>query len=141
MTVARADVGRQARKILGRDTAPVELVFSGFTLGVGLCFLSPFWDTFPTTPAYALLGRIMPETGWGWVATLTAFLRIYGAVWGCRTCRLAAAMIGCFIWSVMTIGVWTVSPHSAAVFIFGWYSVVCLYLVVRLKWGAGAGES
>lgn len=129
------------KQILKVDTANVELVFSGFTLGVGLCFLSPFWDTFPSNPAYALLGRLMAEDGWGWAATLTALLRIYGALWSCRTCRLSAAFIGCFIWSVMTLGVFMAAPRSAGVFIFGWYSIVCFYLVVRLKLGAGKGES
>ena len=132
-TSVRAQVKRFGHWLLTVESRPFLAILGAFSLTWGAFLVSPWVDTFDSSPLYGTLVVVAPETAWGLLAMVVGGWKIYhafrpvsrGAVW--------ASWLSVFMWSFIVAGFAVSARLTTALPVYGWVLVWNAWLAYRIR--------
>ena len=116
-----------------------EWIVAAMLTTLGLIFLRPE-PTFALSPSYVGLARLATESTWGWGCVIIGGIRIIALIingaWVPSTYHLRSitAMLSCFVWFQLSLGLFASNTASAGLALFPWLvvlDIVSTYRVAR----------
>lgn len=121
------------RILAEHHTEPTELILGGFLMClIGAWLLLPM-DTMERSFALAGLSYYVPEEVWGYLLMLWGLVHMTFLRTGVTLYRARCSLIGCCIWSGLTLLVLYTSPSAFRVVLFGVAAMAQGWCYIRLE--------
>jgi len=92
----------------------------------------PLWDTFGSSPSYALMAMRAPAWVWGAVLTVAAILKLAVLFYSKRySVKIAANAVMFLIWSFVWVSFLLANPASTATVNYFFFALASLWCVFR----------
>lgn len=103
--------------IVRRDIDLLEITYGVMMVGWGIQLLLP-WETFRSSPGYAILAAIMPESYWGFLLTWVGAMKVGAYLLNQWRARLAATLIAVMIWTFLSVAFGFANPYGTGIVIY-----------------------
>lgn len=102
------EIDKQGIKFAKRLSKPINtaaiVIMGVYTILWGIWVGNPFWSTFDEGKQFDWLAKVMPEWGWGGVATAVGIVMVYGVLRNSFHSLSTGSMIGSIYWGLIATG-------------------------------------
>ncbi len=110
-----------------------EYLLASIALWWGVWLISPFWESFPTTPAFRVMAAIAPEWAWGVVMLSIGGLLIVGLRRVDYPLRRVALLIMALLWMAIWVALLMGNWRGPGTILYIHLSVLCVIAYLRLS--------
>lgn len=122
------------RKVLGElRPRPLELLGALWAIAWGMWVGSPWWNVFPSSPTFRVLGTVAPEWVWGMAALWVGIGQLVAVYDNRLIWRYRVSVAAFLLWTFIALLFVLANPSSTATITYGMLALMAALVVAKIK--------